>query len=324
MRKSDYMNVFNGFGLDTCKISEESIYEFAPVFLYQDDSKKAVIKRTKKPPINRAESLFNWARYLANNGTGIVIPDNRFHRNYLELEDEVWVIYPFVEGNKYCGKTDEIIKAGELLGKIHKYESDKDFGLTSFSIEGFYDDDIEEEIDEDFEEISKFYKDVRILNHITKWKESASTFFKEKFHHLSKADLPYCNGVWDYKANNLIYCDNSLPFLIDPDNAGRIHRLFDLALTLLLFHNEMESAPSRVFTVEEWKIFLKGYSKYVELTENEKLVWQDYLEMVYYDEAVWLIRNDLEISISEPEKISPKQKRFIEDLLMFDKGKYTL
>ena len=70
---------------------------------------------------------------------------------------------------------------------------------------------------------------------------------------LYQAGLPHVATPHDFKANNLVLIPE--PFLIDPDNATWIPRIFDLALTLLLFHNEHDQAPDRVFTIDEWKLF---------------------------------------------------------------------
>jgi len=156
------------------------------------------------------------------------------------------------------------------------------------------------------------------------WQQKAKDFFANKWTNFSKLDLAYCNGIWDYKANNFIYDDKNKPVLVDPDNAGRIHRLFDLALTLVLFHNEHLSAPGRVFTLNEWQLFLEGYNEFVKITEAERKAWQNYLEMVFYDEAVWLIRNDLEIGKNEPHKINDNQLNFIKDLICFEPEKYLI
>ena len=85
---------------------------------------------------------------------------------------------------------------------------------------------------------------------------------------LQQTDLPHIATTYDYKANNLIMTPE--PYLIDPDNATWAPRIFDLALALLLFHNEHHDAPDRVFTTQEWKTFLSGYQTYVELTEAGK------------------------------------------------------
>lgn len=104
---------------------------------------------------------------------------------------------------------------------------------------------------------------------------------------LYQAGLPHVATPHDFKANNLVLIPE--PFLIDPDNATWIPRIFDLALTLLLFHNEHDQAPDRVFTIDEWKLFLAGYKKYIVLSSKEKVFWEKAKQHVFLDEVMWLM-----------------------------------
>lgn len=113
-----------------------------------------------------------------------------------------------------------------------------------------------------------------------------------------------------------MYTDESL-VLIDPDNAASIPRIFDLGLALILFHMEMETAPARMFTVEEWEKFKEGYLSHVTITEAEKEIWNKYLIFIFMDEGLWAM-SDLEDSETE------RQKGFIRSLLGFDPNMYKL
>ncbi|WP_367269455.1 phosphotransferase [uncultured Rummeliibacillus sp.] len=99
--------------------------------------------------------------------------------------------------------------------------------------------------------------------------------------------LPLVATLYDYKANNIIFTPS--PYLIDPDNATWLPRIFDLALVLLLFHNELDTAPDRIFTPTQWKLFLEGYKTYTTLTEFEKEVWDAVLQHIFLDEVMWLM-----------------------------------
>ncbi len=324
MHKEKYLEVFQKLNIDQQNISEKTIYEYAPVFVFDDGIKKAVIKRTKDSS-EGAQALFRWTDTLADMKINVVTPDRRFTCGLAEFNDNYWVIYPFIEGTKFNSSRAEIFAAGRLLGRIHGCQPQTDFGFKVFSMKDYYDADFCNETDSDFSDLEQLLAaDSTCCAQIEKWRKKAQEFFSQKWSQLSSMMLPYCNGVWDYKANNLIYQGENNPVLIDPDNAGRIHRLFDLALTLLLFHNEHEEAPSRLFSTEEWQLFLAGYSESVELTEQEKSVWQDYLQMVFYDEAVWLIKNDLVTVKDDPDKISLRQKKFIQELLCFEPGAYKV
>ena len=112
---------------------------------------------------------------------------------------------------------------------------------------------------------------------------------------LRIANLPKVNGVWDYKALNLIYLNKDNPVLIDPDYAGCIPRVIDLALSVVLFHNyDLISAHGRVFTQIEFEWFFVGYSEYISLTSQEKELWEDILDFMLLEEGLWLILNSFE------------------------------
>jgi spectinomycin phosphotransferase len=122
----------------------------------------------------------------------------------------------------------------------------------------------------------------------------------------------------DYKANNLIYTPD--PYLIDPDNAVCIPRIFDLALALLLFHNEMETAPDQVFTPKQWELFLKGYKEYVSLSALELRYWERAIEHVFLDEVMWLMAE-----VEEDWERDSQRKLFASLLaLLEDKSAYRL
>jgi len=147
---------------------------------------------------------------------------------------------------------------------------------------------------------------------------------ENRFDNLKRIDnLPQVNSCWDYKANNLIFDKIGKPTLIDPDNAGRIPRLVDFALAIILFHNELDSAPSRLFNLEEWELFRDTYLENIELTKLEKDLWQDYLWFVFIDEALWLITCDIDL-VKKNEKNDKIQVNFIKSLIKFDPKMFIL
>ena len=91
----------------------------------------------------------------------------------------------------------------------------------------------------------------------------------------------------------------------------------DLALALLLFHMEMQTAPPRMFTPSEWRIFLQGYAESIQLTQVEVQQWEEMLAYVYIDEVLWAI-----VDLDEVE--SDRQKTFIEAMVGVDLSGYGL
>ena len=118
---------------------------------------------------------------------------------------------------------------------------------------------------------------------------------------LKNSGLQFVLTPHDFKANNLIYTPD--PYLIDPDNASWIPRIFDLALALLLFHNELSTAPDTPFTTEQWQLFLHGYKKSSSLTDLEYVYWQKAVEHVFLDEVMWLMA-DVEDDWANPSQRS--------------------
>lgn len=293
----------------------KSIYKYSPVHISYNQGQKVIIKKTKKH-LDRMLKLFQWEELLVKSGIGVVAPITYKEKQYLEVDEENWVMYPFIEGRNYNGSKKDIFSAGQLLGRIHSQSSHgKHIFEHGFSWSN-YDQEFFDDVAEDFKSISNNYPHMmdkaetkKLLNDL---EELANTSFKK----LQTANLPYVDGVWDYKANNLIYTLEG-PILIDPDNSAYIPRVFDLALALILFHTEIQGIPARMFNVIEWNCFMDGYLEYVNLTSEEEAIWSKYLEFVFIDEALWAI-NDLE------EDETERQKQFLESLLLFNADKYQL
>ena len=290
------------------------MYKYAPVFKCTAGDVSVIIKRTK-PEEDQAKKLFAWTNRLKDRNISVVTPVDRRGKNPLKVNDDLWVMYPYIEGRKYNGSQKDIKKAGELLGFIHAAgENSRTLG-SGFQWKN-YDHEFKEEVLEDLQLITKQYQG-RIKEELfEKLKKSIKDLLERDFAPLKGIELPTVDGCWDYKASNLIYGKEDRPVLIDPDNSGYIPRLFDLALSLILFHTD-NFFPGRVFTETEWHTFKTGYLKHVKLNAREKEVWQDYLLFVFTDEALWAI-----IDLEEDE--SERQKDFIKSLLEFEPKKYRL
>ena len=231
------------------------------------------------------------------------------------MKDKRWVVYPFIEGRKYNQSKEDIKKAGELLGEIHK------LGEAAILASGFkwgeYDEDLYDDLEEERISIREKYKNIVEEKSIETFSKIIEQCKNHGFLELREVELPMVDAGWDYKANNLVYKEDGQPFIIDLDNSGRIPRIMDMALALMLFHNEIDTAEPRIFNQEEWKIFKDGYFKYVNLEYNEKKMWQEMLQFVYIDEVLWAIS-----SLEEDE--SERQKEFIKSLIGIHLEDYTL
>lgn len=273
----------------------ESIYPYAPVYRLNNARGDWVMKRTQKP-LTRARAVVAWTQTLAAQGIRVVTPARGFGKNPRAFHtthklDEVWVVYPFIAGNGYVGDSLEIGVAGDLLGSIHAAAADTDYGLkrseTVVAVEAA---EIEQDIEGILKHIYASHPEVTAAAQTT-LSERTHRYFQDALPTLLGARLPLANCSWDYKASNLIFPTPTTPVLVDADNAGRIPRAYDLAISALLFHNE-GLGTSRIFTPSEWAAFLEGYSRHVQLTEEEKRTWNDLLLCAWVDEALWLLRDD--------------------------------
>lgn len=303
------MKVFEYFGFHKEK---KSIYKHAPVYIHEINKKKVIIKRTKEQ-VDRIGPLHIWQKKLCEKGIKTIFPIEYKNKLYHTIDEDNWVVYPFIEGEKYTATKEQIYNAGELLGKVHS-TSDSVFnhGLEWEN----YDDEFYGDVAGDLETIPVDYPNEFNSENGKKLFERIKSLVENKFESIISETFPTSDSTWDYKASNLIYQGDSL-VLIDTDNAGKVPRFFDLALALLLFHTDVDTAPNRVLCVEEWELFLSGYKKHIHITDIEKKHWQDMLLFVYTDEVLWAI-NDL------ADDENDRQKDFIKSLVGFNFSQYNI
>ncbi|GLC88733.1 phosphotransferase [Lysinibacillus piscis] len=262
------------------EVQEEpvSIYPYSPVYRVKHGDKDVVVKRTQR----RAESVMSYITMLKDNGVNVVTPVKLQVANPQKYEDTNFVVYPFIEGKKYAGTEEEIYEAGKMLGQIHRLSPvSNTYNLLDYDVYDFNQQEVEESME-------------AIIQHANKAGIEIGTELKTKLlesvasqQELAHAGLPHVTTPHDFKANNLVLIPE--PYLIDSDNAMWIPRIFDLALALLLFHNEHKEAPDRVFTIDEWALFLAGYKEYIVLTDQEKVFWEKAKQHVFLDEVMWLM-----------------------------------
>ncbi|KAB8127503.1 phosphotransferase [Gracilibacillus oryzae] len=269
--------ILTKFGLEA-KEEPVSIYPFSPVFRVSYGGNDVIVKRTQQ----KADNVMAYTAMLRENGINVVTPVKLPVDNPQKIEETNYVVYPFIEGEKYSGKETEIYEAGALLGRIHSLSPvTNNFNLLAYDVYDFTQQEVEESMNAIIQHAKKAEAEI---NTGLKGKLLESVRFQEVIHN---AGLPHVATPHDFKANNLIFIPQ--PYLIDPDNAAWIPRIFDLALALLLFHNEHNTAPDRMITIEEWKLFLSGYQQYVTLTDKEKSLWKKAIQHVFLDEVMWLM-----------------------------------
>lgn len=307
---TDHRDVLNAFGLELSSSSAPGpLFSFSAVFLVRHESRDVILKRTRTP-IDRAHALLRWTTHLRSQGISVVTPVPGLEPNPVEVGQDVWVAYPFIDGEVYRGTQAQVRAAGELLGAIHSVEWD-DSSFAGFA----WPDEDEASIVTDVSALAGVLRAARVSGAddlITAYADRLRVAHTEFVSALRSADLEWRCGPWDYKANNLVYVADGSPTLVDPDSAGHLPRVLDLALAAVLFHNEAPSAPGRLFTAAEWSWFYSGYRSKTDLSTVEKELWPIALEFMHLDEGLWLLLNDPEGWEKQP------QRDFLLDLLTSD------
>lgn len=316
--KVKYKKIFETLGVKIDDFDDESIYEFAPVFKGNDrDGQSIIVKRTAQNP-QRARCLARWTKALSSSGVKVVTPVEGLALNPIEVDSEMWVAYPFVKGRSYNGSKDDISESGKLLAMLHSV-ANEDFGFKFFQWDD-YGDEFFNGLNDDLNLVEQFCSDRDI---------AAGKYFCDRLRsqiygqlkRLKSKQLPLANSSWDFKANNLIFDNIGSPVLVDPDNAGRIPRILDLALAFVLFHNESVGSPPRPFNSHEWDIFRYAYCQHSKFTEVEREAWQEILNFVILDEALWAVVDNIKDGWDTK---SPHQRAFIEAILAFNPLRYFL
>ncbi|HSJ39141.1 MAG TPA: phosphotransferase [Planococcus sp. (in: firmicutes)] len=285
------------------QIEEEpvSIYPFSPVYRVKGMESDFIVKKTQFP-IDKADRLMNYTKSLKERGIDVVVPSALEAQNPITIDGATYVVYPFIAGHPYSGRDYEIKDAGRLLGKIHSFSPlTNEIGLDPYGVYDFNEDEVIDSFQNIVVNAAPFGLDIPA----TMEARLLQAVHQQEL--LKMSGLPHVATPHDYKANNLIYTPQ--PYLIDPDNAAWVPRIFDLALVLLLFHNELATAPDQPFTVKQWELFLEGYRESVGLTQQEKDYWTNAVEHVFLDEVMWLMADVAE------DWQNPEQRNLFEQLI---------
>ena len=246
-----------------------SLCAYGPVFQASDRRGDWVVKRTGLIH-SSGVAIGSWVTALQKAGVRTVAPASGFDPNPRILDDgKTWVVYPYATGVPYHADQLQIASAGQFLGQIHAAGVPEADALRTY----------EQPV-------------VRSAEWLDRHRASAVTamdragFATDAFRALVFArfsaqapvmDLPLTGGSFDFKASNLVFTPG--PVLIDPDHAARLPRLYDLAVAALLFHNDLPSAPGRLWTADQWQTFLCGYLQHVTPTERERASWETVLHL---------------------------------------------
>lgn len=263
----------------------------------------------------RSEAMARWTRALAAADVDVVtvVVGPR------EVDGEPWVLYPLIEGEAYSASTEQIRAAGDLLGRMHAAPVPTD-GLRAYS----HPDTVRSDVDGDLETLHGVF-----AGHLPPAEAStalegiaslADRWWKHSWPSLKDrdAELPRTGVSSDYKACNLVFTPTG-PVLVDPDNGGVEPRLFDLAMSLVLFHCECPGAPTRMLNPQEWEVFVGAYLAHVELTEAERELWPAAVDHMWWEEGTWALEDN-----DEQAWADPVQGGYLQSLALWDPAQYPL
>ncbi len=277
---SDAAAAARAFGLDPADAI--SLCRYGHVFRFGSGSGAVVLKRTGA--VNSgAVPIANWLRDLAMRGIPVVTPDPRYAPNPRLGLSGAWVVYPFIEGEPYTGSHPQIVAAARLLARLHRVGAHLGAGMRIIRRLPMRDEDWR----------SRHLKlaldaSARAGLTLAAMLDARAAQHRVDEAIFARAWLPIVACSWDYKASNLVFAADG-PVLVDPDHAGSIPRLYDLACAVLIFHCDCPDAPARPFTPEEWAWFRDAYTASVVLSRHERELWPLVLRAAWMDQAVWLL-----------------------------------
>jgi Ser/Thr protein kinase RdoA (MazF antagonist) len=291
---ASHADVARAFAFPVASEPLDSLSPHAPVYRLRHRGRTWVLKRTRTP-LAAGRAVAAWTRALVARGVDVVTPAEEFAPNPRAFQgprddEETWVVYRWIGGDAYRGGTRQVHGAGDLLGRIHATCADQDYGLPVLeTVVPITPDDCVRLATGALSRLHRVFPGLHTLA-----RDVCDTRIRRYQHALTALldlRLPLVNASWDYKGCNLVYIADDQPILIDPDSGGRIPRLYDLAVALLLFHNEV-AAPHQLFTRAQWQAFLAAYTAHVRLTDAERHAWPDVLLAAWIDEGLWLASSD--------------------------------
>jgi spectinomycin phosphotransferase len=280
------------FGLGEARVAE-SLCPYGPVYRLATAEGEFVLKRTGYPRSSGA-AIAAWLAELGARQVAVVQPERSLAPNPRRVEASAWpgdwVVYPYVSGSAYTGDIEQIAAAGQLLGRIHACGLELGLDMLVEAIlplrsELWVPEQVERALAVSGEKVPRLHDAFRRV-----FSERATAHEAVRAA-LAAVQLPLVAASWDYKASNLVFQSSTSPVLVDPDHAGRLPRIYDLACALLLFHCDLASAPGRMFTPQEWRVFATAYSGACPLSEQELRLWPEILLSAWIDQALWLLAN---------------------------------
>jgi hypothetical protein len=270
------------------------------------DGRPVVVKRTATQAA-KAAAMAAWTRAARAAGFPVVAPADLDVPNPQQVGSDWWVVYPWVPGQAYRGTLGQIRAAADLLGRQHALAVDAS-GLRPYTWPEPDPADVEAEL----ARLAGRVPDPAPLRRLAdRWRSRSLPA-------LRAADLPHAGVSSDFKANNLVFTAAG-PVLVDPDNGGLEPRMFDLALAVVLFHNECPGAPGRLFSPGEWSVLRATYLARAPLSHEERGLWPAALDHMLWDEGTWALSDNDDAAWADP-----RQGAFLRDLASTSPDRFPL
>ncbi|MCW1803718.1 phosphotransferase [Brachybacterium squillarum] len=271
----------------------------------------AVLKRTARA----APAMARWLRALDAAGVDVVVPLVEAQ----EVDDATWVLYPYIEGERYSGTTEQLRAAGDLLGRLHAAEVPLE-GLRRYAHPSTVRAEVEADLVTLREILHRALPAERAAAADASITALGARWFERSWPALRAADpdLPRTGVSSDWKAANLVFRPEGA-VLVDPDNGGVEPRLLDLALALVLFPCETPGAPPRMLEPAEWDVLAGAYARHVTLTDRERELWPAALDHQWWEEGTWVLED-----AGEDGWTDPVQGGYLRSLAEWDPALYRL
>lgn len=310
---------------DLMDIREASLSAWAPVHQARTREGLVVVVKRTAPSAQRAAAMADWTRALVETGLPVVAPAPLGDANPAQVGDDWWVVYPYLQGRAYeANDAGDVHAAGDLLGRLHSAPVNAAVlnQLRPYEWPDTSREDVEADLST-LDTIAATYLGGEARAASAELHALANRWWTNSLPRLRAADstmaLPRRGVSSDYKATNLVFNQAGTPTLIDPDNGGLEPRLFDLAMTVVLFHNECDTAPGRLFTAQEWRIFITAYLGQVDLTPQERELWPAALDHMLWEEGSWVLEDS-----DADAWADTRQGAYLADLAMTQPGRYPM
>lgn len=259
------------------------------------------VKKNYLPIIQKVESV------MKENGIpAIVMLPSRDGNFWIDIEGGRYSAYKYIESTKEPDNEALLFNAGEMLGKIHKIG--KNLSIVDLHHKIF----TEETKQVKTEDILRFKNLIQNKNVLNGIDDLFLKYIELKLSIIRTLKVPelipntICHG--DFHLGNLMFnAESEIKGICDWEQTAAMHRSYAVARSLFYCARGLDNENSD--QVENIKIFLRGYRKVENLTDDEiligmncriaGLVMTSWIEKAYYERddsrANKYIQNEMEI-----------------------------